>query len=170
MKICILSDSHDNTRLVLAALERAKAAGAEAVLHCGDVIGAHTLKPIMDLGLAAHVVHGNNLGDPAAMYAMAARSGGLLSYHGADADIQLGRRRIFIVHYPHYGRAMAATGDYDLVCCGHSHKTEIRRQPNLKGDHTWLVNPGTVAGLAAPPTYVIGDLDTLTFEICELTR
>lgn len=170
MKICILSDSHDNTPLVSAALEQAKAAGAETVLHCGDVIGAHTLKPIIQLGLSAHVVHGNNLGDPAAMCALARRSGGLLTYHGADADIQLGGRRVFVVHYPHYGRAMAATGDYDLVCCGHSHKTEIQRLPNLKGGHSWLVNPGTVAGLAAPPTYVIGDLDTLTFEICELAR
>jgi len=170
MKICILSDSHDHSSLILAALEKAKAAGVEAVVHCGDIIGAHTLKPIMQLGLAAHVVHGNNLGDAAAMYAMAARSGGLLTYYGADADIQLGGRRVFIVHYPHYGRAMAATGDFDLVCCGHSHKAEILRQPNLKGSQTWLVNPGTVAGLAAPPTYVIGDLDTLSFEICELSR
>ena len=170
MKICVLSDSHDHSPLVLAALEQAKAAGVEAVLHCGDVIGAHTLKPIMQLGLSAHVVHGNNLGDAAAMYAMAARSGGQITYHGADADIQLGRRRIFIVHYPHYGRAMASTGDYDLVCCGHSHKAEIVQQANLKGGLTWLVNPGTVAGLAAPPTYVIGELDTLSFEIRELAR
>jgi putative phosphoesterase len=168
MKICILSDSHDNSRLLLAALEQAQSAGAEVVLHCGDIIGTNTLKPIVKMRLAAHVVHGNNLGDPAAMCAMAARSKGLITYHGADADIELGGRRVFIVHYPHYGRAMAATGDYDLVCCGHSHNAEIRRQPNLKGTQTWLVNPGTVAGLAAPPTYVIGDLETMVFEIREL--
>ena len=38
-----------------------------------------------------------------------------------EAGIELGGRRIFLVHYPHYARALAATGDWDLVCCGHSH-------------------------------------------------
>ena len=65
----------------------------------------------------------------------------------------------------------ALAGDYDLVCCGHSHETEIRQQPNIKGSTTWLVNPGTVAGLGAPTaTWVLGDLDALSFEIRELPR
>ena len=62
----------------------------------------------------------------------------------------LGGRRIYLTHYPHLGHGMACTGDYDLVCCGHSHETEIRQQANVRGGHTWLVNPGTVAGLGAP--------------------
>jgi uncharacterized protein len=165
MKLCILSDSHDHSPLVRRAAEEACAAGAEAFIHCGDVIGAHTLECLVETGLPVHVVHGNNLGDPVALAGLAARSGGLLRYHGADADLQLGGRRVFVVHYPHYGRAMAATGDFDLVCCGHSHKAEILRLPNLQGVETLLVNPGTVAGLAAPPTYALGDLDTLSFEI-----
>jgi len=28
-----------------------------------------------------------------------------------------------------------------------------------------MVNPGTVGGVAAPATYVLGDLDTMTFVI-----
>ena len=39
------------------------------------------------------------------------------------------------------------------------------RQPNLKGGHTWLVNPGTVAGLGAPATWILADFETLAFEI-----
>ncbi len=126
---------------------------------------------MMQLGLPAHVVHGNNLGDAARNVRLAAKSGGLISYHGADADIQLGGRRIFLVHYPHYGRAIAATGDYDLVCCGHSHKAEITAQPNLKGGTDLARQSGNrrrARGAAA--TYVIGDLDTLSFEIYELAR
>ncbi len=78
-------------------------------------------------------------------------SGGLLQYHGPDARLELGGREIFLVHYPEYGYAMACTGDWDLVCCGHSHQAEAcAASPNVKGGETWLVNPGTVAGLAAP--------------------
>jgi hypothetical protein len=166
MKICIVSDSHDNAPRLAAAVQDARARGAQAVLHCGDVIGSNTLRPLRALGLPVHVIHGNNLGDPSAFYGLMARSEGLIRYHGADADIRLGERRICLVHYPHYGRAFAATGDFDLVCCGHSHVAEITRQPNVKGGTTWLVNPGSVAGLGAPAaTYVFGDLAELRFDI-----
>jgi putative phosphoesterase len=166
MKVCIVSDSHDRGPLLAAAVAEAKTLGAEAVIHCGDIIGGNTLKGTLKLDLPVHAVHGNNLGDPVAIARLACHSDGLLSYHGHDAIITLGGRRIFVTHYPHYGRAMACTGDYDLVCCGHSHEPVVTQQANIKGGSTWLVNPGTVAGLGAPAaTWVLGDLATLTFEI-----
>jgi predicted phosphodiesterase len=68
-------------------------------------------------------------------------------------------------HYPHYGRGLACTGDYDIVCCGHSHHASVVRQDNVQGGQTWLVNPGTVAGLGAPATWIMADLAALAFEI-----
>ena len=92
----------------------------------------------------------------------------MLEYHGVDARIELDKRRIFVVHYPEYGHAMACTGDWDLVCCGHSHEAGIARVPNVKNGTTWLVNPGTVAGLASPATWVFGDLQAMRFELRDL--
>ena len=63
MKVCILSDSHDRGPLMAAAVAAAMADGAEAVIHCGDIIGGNTLKASLKLGLPIHAVHGNNLGD-----------------------------------------------------------------------------------------------------------
>jgi len=40
----------------------------------------------------------------------------------------------------------------------------------VNGNETWLVNPGTVAGLAAPATWVLGDLTEMHFELRELGR
>lgn len=170
MKICIVSDSHDRSDPLAAAVAAAQAAGAQAVIHCGDLIGAQTLRASIKLGLPLHVVHGNNIGDWMAMHRMMANTSGQLTYHGLDATLGLGGRRIFVTHYPHYGRAMACTGDYDLICCGHSHKAEIVDQPNIKGGHTKLVNPGTVAGIDAPGvkaacTWILGDLARMEFEI-----
>ena len=119
MKVCILSDSHDRADALEHAVREARNAGAEAVLHCGDVIGAQTLRPAMALGLPIYVIHGNNLGDSVMLHRIAAGSAGLLQYHGADARLLLGGRRVFLVHYPDYGYGMACTGDWDLVCCGH---------------------------------------------------
>ena len=60
---------------------------------------------------------------------------------------------------------MACTGDWDLVCCGHSHEAEVRQVATVNDAKTWLVNPGTVAGLAAPATWALGDLATMRFDL-----
>jgi putative phosphoesterase len=133
MRICILSDSHDRGPMMAAAVSAAAAEGAEAVIHCGDIIGGNTLRASLKLGLPIHAVHGNNLGDPVSIARIAHNSDEQLHYYGQDATLKLGGRRIFLTHYPHIGHGMACTGDYDLVCCGHSHETEVRQQPNIKG-------------------------------------
>lgn len=168
MKVCIVSDSHDRAEPLAQAVREAQAQGAEAVIHCGDLIGAQSLKPALALGLPVHLIHGNNVGDTQALHRLAAASEGRLHYHGVDGRFELAGRRIFLVHYDDYGYAMACTGHWDLVCCGHSHRAEVRQVPGVNGRSTWLVNPGTVAGLAAPSTWVLADLAALHFELHEL--
>ncbi len=166
MKICIVSDSHDRGPMLASAIEAAQAQGAELVIHCGDVIGGNTLRKALELGIPIHAVHGNNLGDPVSIARIAHKSNGLLTYHGQDAELVLHGKRIFVTHYPHYAHAMACTGLYDLVCCGHSHVPEIRQQRHVEGGQAWVVNPGTVAGLGAPEaTWALGDLETMSFSI-----
>jgi putative phosphoesterase len=165
MKICIVSDSHDRSEPLVQAVRAGAAEGAALVIHCGDIIGTQTLRATLSVGLPLHVIHGNNLGDPISLSRWAYESGGMLRYHGADARLELAGRRVFVVHYPEYGQAMACTGDWDLVCCGHSHTAGIERLDNVKKGTTWLVNPGTVAGLAAPATWILGDLAAMRFEI-----
>jgi putative phosphoesterase len=165
VKICIVSDSHDRAEALDEAVRMAAAEGASAVIHCGDLIGGHTLRPAMARGLPLHLIHGNNLGDSVTLHRLARDSKGLLHYYGADARIELGGRRIFVVHYPEYGYAMACTGDWDLVCCGHSHHAEVAQVANVRGGKTWLVNPGTVAGVSAPATWIAADLAAMQFEI-----
>ena len=165
MKVCIVSDSHDRADPLAAAVIKAKEQGADTVIHCGDLIGTQTLRAAMSAGLVMHVIHGNNLGDPVSLSRWARERPGKLEYHGPDARLELGGRRVFVVHYPEYGHAMACTGDWDLVCCGHSHEAGVRQVANVKGGKTWLVNPGTVAGLAAPATWALGDLEAMRFEL-----
>ncbi|MBU1665325.1 MAG: metallophosphatase family protein, partial [Gammaproteobacteria bacterium] len=167
-KVCILSDSHDNRRLLGEAVEDAKARGAEAVLHCGDVVAPTTLRVLRRFELPVHVIHGNNTGDLYAMSKLSHESDSVVRYYGQDAVLHLAGRATFLVHYPHYAAAMALTGDYDLVCCGHDHRASIHQVSNVKGGITLLLNPGTVGGVGARPTYILADLATLQFEIREV--
>jgi hypothetical protein len=168
MKICILSDSHDNRPLLEAAVRAGVEAGAGAVLHCGDVVAPSTLEVIRPFNVPIHVIHGNNTGDLYMMGRIASKQANRTHYYGQDAGIMLADRRIFMVHYPHYAEAMAATGDWDLVCCGHDHNANIHTVKNLAGEYTWLVNPGTVGGIKAPATWVLGDLETMQFTLCNV--
>jgi uncharacterized protein len=165
VKLCIVSDSHDRADPLAQAVSRAKALGAELVVHCGDVIGTQTLRAALAVGLPMHVIHGNNLGDPVSLSRWARDSAGQLAYHGPDARLDLAGKRVFVVHYPEYGYAMACTGEWDLVCCGHSHEAGVQRVANVKRGSTWLVNPGTIAGLAAPATWMLADLATMRFDM-----
>ena len=168
MKICIVSDSHDNRFLLAAAVRDAKERGAQAVLHCGDVVAPTTLRVLNPIGLPIHVIHGNNTGDTYSMARLSHDETSMIHYHGQDAGIELGGKRIFIVHYPHYARAMGTTGEWDIVCCGHDHRAEIDHIANINNSQTLFLNPGTVGGIGASPTYIMGDLQSMAFEILDV--
>lgn len=168
MKVCIVSDSHDQTGFLETAVREAVAAGAEAVLHCGDVVNPETLRVIMPFDLPVHVIHGNNSGNLAQMTRIASEESSNLHYYGHDAGFELAGKRIYLVHFPDYANSMSTTGEWDLVCCGHSHKTEVRSVENRAGTITHLVNPGTVGGIMAPATWILGDLEAMTFSIFEV--
>lgn len=143
--------------------------GAQAVLHCGDLVAPSTLHAIVKLGLPIHLIHGNNAGDLFSLSKWANDAQNNLHYYGQDGSITIAQRRIFLVHYPHYAKAMALTGDYDLVCNGHEHHAVIESIRNIKGSETLRIDPGTVAGVSAPATYVLGDLQSMKFEIRVVT-
>jgi hypothetical protein len=170
LKICIVSDSHDHREPLAAAVAEAKALGAQAVLHCGDLVAPSTLHAIVGLGLPIHLIHGNNAGDLFYLSQWAHEPRNRLQYYGQDGSVELAQRRIFMVHYPHYAKAMALTGDYDLVCNGHEHRAVIERIRNVKGEETLRIDPGTVAGVSGPPTYAFGDLQSLEFAIRPVPR
>lgn len=168
MKICIVSDSHDNRFLLEAAVKDGKARGAEAVLHCGDVVAPTTLRILNPIGLPVHVIHGNNTGDMFSLSRLSHHSDSVVQYYGQDAGITLADKKIFMVHYPHYAEAMGTTGDWDIVMCGHDHKASIKEIKNIKDGTTLFINPGTVGGIGADPTYIMGDLETMEFEIIDV--
>lgn len=168
MKVCIVSDSHDNRYLLAAAVKDAKEKGAEAVLHCGDVVAPTTLRILNPIGLPVHVIHGNNTGDMYSLSRLSHNAESVVTYYGQDAGIELAGKKIFMVHYPHYAEAMGTTGRWDIVCCGHDHKAGIREIENVKGTTSLYINPGTVGGVGAAPTYVMGDLEKMEFEILEV--
>jgi hypothetical protein len=159
VRICILSDSHDRGPMMAAAVTVAMAEGAEAVIHCGDIIGGNTLRASLKLGMPIHAIHGNNLGDPVSIARIAHNSDEHAALPRTGCHAQAGRP----AHLPHPLSAHRPRhGLHRRLRPGllrPQPRNRSRQQPNIKGGTTWLVNPGTVAGLGAPTaTWMLADL------------
>ena len=156
MKSLICSDLHDHIANFQNALGVVATSQCDSVICCGDLCSpfmldfyhAHCDQPF-------HAVFGNNDGDrfnlakKAALINQQRPPEKQLFLHGeyllAMAGHQLAgippESGVAIYHYPEMARIMARSGDFKIVCYGHSHRTAIEKLNN-----TLLVNPGSVMG------------------------
>jgi len=153
MKVAILSDSHDHLIPLRAAIERAKAAGAEAVIHCGDLVAPFVLAELRKFEGPVHVVFGNNDGEVHLLTKLAAQTN--VEIHGAIAELELGGRNLLATHEQRIAEAFAATGRYDAVFYGHVHQTG-----EAKVGNTLLLSAGEIMGFKEPPSFAIYDTET----------
>jgi uncharacterized protein len=163
MKIGVLSDSHDNLVTLRKAVDVFSKSGVDALIHAGDFCSPFTLpefKPLADRGLKMYAVFGNNDGDRALLVK---RAGDFCTFADGARNVELGGKKIVIMHYPDLSRDLFALGSYDLVIYGHDHKVKV------EGGAKKLLNPGTSSGyLAEAATVAIVDTVSMEVEILRL--
>ncbi|MEZ4865681.1 MAG: metallophosphoesterase family protein [Caldilineaceae bacterium] len=158
-KIAIFSDSHDNIQHLENALQQAKAAGAEVLLHCGDLCAPFMLARMAQNFLGPiHVIFGNNDGDGRLLQTIAAQYPHV-TLHGIYAEITVDNRQIAMIHYPEPARRIAQSGQLALVCYGHDHK---RFHEQIGPCH--LVNPGELLGMYGSHTWGLYDTRSQRYE------
>lgn len=160
MLIGIISDTHDHLANLRRALELLKARGAELVLHAGDFVSPFVAEPFRETGLRVIGVFGNNDGDRLFLRQRFSEVGEL---HFGPHELELGGRKILLMHEPRALEALVASGRYDLVVYGHTHR------PKISPGQTVVVNPGELGGwLTGRGTLALVDLKRLQAEILEL--
>lgn len=167
MKVAILSDIHDNVWNLRAALMATQEAGA--LVCCGDLCSPFIIG-LLGEGFPqgpVHIVFGNNDGD---LFRIAQVAGKYphVRLHGEFFQDVLGGRRIAANHYDNIARAIAASGDYDVVCYGHNHVYRIEQAGS-----TLTINPGAIMGYHPvdgdiPATFVLYETETGAVERIEL--
>jgi putative phosphoesterase len=156
----IVSDTHDNLTNLRRCLRLFRERGVDLVLHAGDFVSPFTAEPFREAGLNLVGVFGNNDGDK--LY-LRERFSGVGELHFGPHEFVLEGRRIVLMHEPRALSAFLASGQYDLIVYGHTHKPEIR------GGRPLLINPGELGGwLTGRATCVLVDLRTLRAELLEL--
>ena len=151
-KIAVISDSHDHLQTLEQVLSLANAAGAEALLHCGDLCAPFMLALMGERFKGPiHVVFGNNDGDGRLLQTVAAKYP-QFALHGIYAELTIGGRQIAMIHYPEPARRIAQSDHFDLVCYGHDHLKHLEQI-----GRTSLLNPGELMGLKSTPTWALYD-------------
>jgi putative phosphoesterase len=167
MLIGVVSDIHDHLERLRQALDRIEAAGAEALICCGDLCSPFVVAELAK-GFSSgpiHIVFGNNDGDrfritTSATQQRDAAGNARVEVHGESAALELGGKRVFVHHFPDVGSLLAAGGAFDAVCYGHNHEWHVERHPG----GSLAINPGAIMGWHPtrgdiPSTYAIYDTE-----------
>ncbi|MCA8983046.1 MAG: YfcE family phosphodiesterase [Planctomycetaceae bacterium] len=136
MRLGIISDTHGNTYHTHRAVEEFRKIDVDVILHCGDVGSPGIVSQFQEW--PTHFVAGNC--DDCILLeqeVLAAEQ----QWHHLFGDFQLFNRRIALLHSHVIGKLdhCAQSGDYDLVCYGHTHQHETHSVGN-----TTIVNPGAM--------------------------
>ena len=156
MRIAVLSDTHDQIGNLRSAVRLLNEEGIGLLIHCGDLISAFMLEELARFRGKAHLVYGNNAGDRRQIEAFCGTRFPAIRHHGAKGTLTVGGRRIAFLHYPAEAADVAESGGYDLVCCGHNHRYEVRWV-----NECMILNPGEMLGKELAPGFCILDLETL---------
>ncbi|MFA5358601.1 MAG: YfcE family phosphodiesterase [Patescibacteria group bacterium] len=152
MLFAIISDSHDNIPNIDEMLRIVKAEGIKTIIHCGDVCAPSVLKYLGEnFDGEVYLAFGNVDGDKEVMQKLATPNTHLL---GDVGELEIKEIKIAFTHQPEKARELATTKKYDVVFYGHNHKPWEETIGETK-----LLNPGTLAGLFAKPTFAVYDTE-----------
>lgn len=150
--IGIVSDTHENTRLIVKAVKIFKERAPAFVVHCGDIVSPPVLERFSGLNLK--VVYGNNDGERSGLKKKCAE----LGFDEINDTIAFDylSRRFFVYHgtNPTVIEKAVEQQSYDYVLHGHTHQMK----DEVIGV-TRVINPGA---LFMAPSYSIAFLEVST--------
>ncbi len=153
MKIGIISDTHDNVDRIKQAISIFNEEGVSLVIHAGDYISPFSLIPFEDLKAEFIGIYGNNDGDKVLLNT---RSMGRI--HPQPHKFSYAGKKIVVMHEHFLVEDLAASGNFDLIVYGHTHKERVEKK-----NGALIINPGE-AGHWLYGKATIGTVDLVTME------
>ena len=150
MRLGILSDTHDELDRTIRAVRLLRDAGADAIVHCGDITGPAILR--VCAAVPCWFVFGNNDSDSVPALREAAANYGAICLGWGDT-FEIGARRVGVVH----GHM---TSDVRRVLS--------QRPEFLLSGHSHIPTDVTVDGVRRINPGALHRADTLTVAVLEL--
>lgn len=156
MRIAVASDTHGKLEPTRLALEQVRERDVDLIIHCGDIGSAELIPLFADW--PTHFVFGNVDSEREFLKTKIEAAG--QHAHGTFGELQLAEARIAFLHSDDAPRLRETvnSGDWDLVCYGHTHKKETHIAGN-----TVVLNPGALYR-ARPRTFALVELPKLEIE------
>lgn len=160
MRLGIVSDSHGHVELTRPAIRMLESLDVDRVVHCGDIGSAAVVE--LFAAWPTDFVFGNCDADRAELQRAIVAAG--QTCHGAFGELHLAGKRIALLHSDDSRRFRLAlhSGDWDLVCYGHTHVAAIDQY-----GPTLAINPGALYR-AEPHSLAVVELPTMQATIVPL--
>lgn len=157
MRIGVISDSHGHIENTKVAVRLLATCEVEQILHCGDIDTEEI--PGLISPWPAHFVFGNCDRHQHNLRGAIVAAGH--TCHERFGAIELAGRNIALIHSDdtRLFREVQTSGEYDLVCYGHTHEAEFHRV-----ERTLVLNPGALYR-ANPHSLAVVDLATMQVKI-----
>ena len=158
MKIALISDTHDHTDRLAAALEAFADRAAEALIHAGDMVAPFTARDLLAFAGPIRAVFGNCDGERAGLSKVLKTSIARPPITFALAG------RSFVVAHKISQIPAATLAGADVAIVGHTHSPS---QSRCNG--TLIINPGECCGrTSGQATVALLDSDDLSVEVITL--
>jgi putative phosphoesterase len=157
MRLGIVSDTHDNTDLVEAAVSEFQSADVDAIVHCGDFVAPFSAAQF-DGEADFYAVRGNNDGE----WSLQPQIDEFGTYLGEMGELTFDGTEVAVYHGTSGAivDALVECGNYDYVLHGHTHQ-----QVHEAHEGTVRINPGGIPIDAAPDPFQVAILDTGSGEV-----
>ncbi len=150
-----MSDSHDNLPAVRKAVRFFQDMKCCLVIHAGDFVAPFAARELSPLTCPVKAVFGNCDGEKKGLEEALHPFGEIKE---APFVFSQGGKEILILHVPYSIKKYAATGRYDVIIFGHTHKPEVERR-----NGSLLINPGETGGWVSGKS-TVAVLDTGNWE------
>jgi len=126
MKIAVMSDSHDNWKILEKAVDMASQENCEYILFAGDFISPNGLSIFQKFKGKVEMVWGNNEGNKQGFFRDLSGIDNI-TMHGEFFEGEVGGVKVFMNHYVRLAEISANSGDFDLCIGGHFHKYSSKK-------------------------------------------
>jgi putative phosphoesterase len=166
MNIAIISDIHDNLPNLQKVLDYCAENSVKKIICCGDLATIETLDFLND-HFAGEIfwTFGNMDQRHAADYPFENNRYKHTEIFPDFGQIEIEKKKIAFVHYDNVARQLCASGKYDFVFHGHTHKpwTEVIGKCTL-------LNPGNVANELYVPTFAMWNTSDNSFILVRINE
>lgn len=139
MKIGIMSDTHGDLTTTRQAVELLLSAGAEALVHCGDIGSELCLEELAQSGVPVYAVAGN-VDDRLSLATRAQELG--VKWGDLCVETPLGEGKLAAVTHGDVAAMLTElvdSGRYAYVLTGHTHRGRAEQR-----GRTTIINPGAL--------------------------